>query len=165
MKNLLKPLNLIISCFLLFAVMVFVPATASSQNLVAVSLRGGPSTVHIDSLKLSYGKGKDIIYVVITEIAGMSAEPGQTVTRQLSPPREWPHDFLLHYKKDGAQGGLIVTPVEPNHWYSLSPSEIMFVQEPDIIPTMTEWGLIILALLIMSTAVWILMRRRARLSV
>lgn len=43
--------------------------------------------------------------------------------------------------------------------------DVSQMEPPYCIPTMTEWGLIILALLIISTAVWVLMRRRARLSV
>jgi hypothetical protein len=34
-----------------------------------------------------------------------------------------------------------------------------------VCPTLSQWGIIILALLFISTAVWVLMRRRARLSV
>ncbi|MDI6766039.1 MAG: hypothetical protein QME52_04365 [Bacteroidota bacterium] len=43
--------------------------------------------------------------------------------------------------------------------------EIVQKSELPPIPLITEWGLIILAILILSTAVWVLMRRRARLSV
>jgi len=46
-------------------------------------------------------------------------------------------------------------------------AEVAFFRDHAIhaIPTMTEWGLSVLALLIISTAVWVLMRRRASLSV
>jgi hypothetical protein len=44
------------------------------------------------------------------------------------------------------------------------PFVVQFIAEPNI-PTLNQWGLIVLALLVMSAAVWVLMRRRARLSV
>jgi hypothetical protein len=82
----------------------------------------------------------------------LSIPPNQSVTMSIPVPVAEGAQVVIRYEvtAPGTSGESI---------------DYLGFRPTSVVPTVSEWGLIILALLFISTAVWVLMRRRARLSI